>query len=91
MSQKLIHTLNQLKNKLKKKPDYPPCVNNPLFYNDTECRICFNKTMCMNKLYAFCKCKNDLAWYHTDCLNEWILHKPFNKQKCNICGGQYKI
>lgn len=78
------------KNKLKKKTAEAICLNNPLFLQTSFCRICYKPTVLYKKLYAYCECKNDLRWYHRECLEEWMKHKTKNKKKCDICKTPYK-
>uniref|UniRef100_A0A6C0B4A4 RING-CH-type domain-containing protein n=1 Tax=viral metagenome TaxID=1070528 RepID=A0A6C0B4A4_9ZZZZ len=65
-------------------------LTNPLFFSST-CKICYDYSHVTNELYSVCNCKGSLQWCHKVCLQEWIIYKSNNKDRCDICRGLYVI
>ena len=69
------------------KPKKLTVLMNPLFFDDQECRICFETGTRTDRLVSACKCKGTIKWYHQSCMQSWM--KYSQSDTCRIC--QYKM
>lgn len=73
--------MNRILRKIKRKKLI--VLTNPLFFDDQECRVCFEAGITGDRLVSACACKGTIKWYHRSCMQSWI--KYGKSETCCIC------